>query len=268
MKDVQTIGAYAFYNCTSLKSIELGDGLDELRQHVFDGCENLQSIVIPQSVGNILDYAFNNCSMISDISITGNVYKVGDSAFVGCASLENFTVEHNDEILYASYTNYPTKYPEQFIWGTQYNENIKSLTLNRNVRGSLNFKGVEKLFVGKAEELYSVDLSKCDNLHYIYASSKNPCRYTPSFSTNQYMSVTVYVPTDALETYKAHTSWGEFWNIEPYDFPESIVDLVINDTETIVMPQYFRVDGTRLMEEPSNGLYIKKVGCNISKIIK
>lgn len=58
----EEIGALAFYNCTSLKEIEIPDGTVTIRDRAFSGCTLLQIVVIPQSVQRIRNYAFENCS--------------------------------------------------------------------------------------------------------------------------------------------------------------------------------------------------------------
>ena len=41
---LQKIGDYAFYNCTSLKSITLPSTLVEIGVDAFDGCRNLREV--------------------------------------------------------------------------------------------------------------------------------------------------------------------------------------------------------------------------------
>ena len=64
---ITEIKMWAFANCKNLASIILPSGIEEISSHVFDGCENLQYLQIPSSVRKIEDYALANCKMLSEI---------------------------------------------------------------------------------------------------------------------------------------------------------------------------------------------------------
>ena len=79
-KEVESIAAYAFYNCTNLETIYLAPVIGE---HAYDGCINVNSVGyysdIP--VNEIGDYAFNNCGF-SSYKITNPECVIADSEFV------------------------------------------------------------------------------------------------------------------------------------------------------------------------------------------
>lgn len=86
---VQGIGEYAFYNCSSLKSIELKDGLRIIAEGAFYGCYNMNSISIPvnSNLTAIGAKAFYYCEALSSFTLPVGVVTIGDSAFENCASL-------------------------------------------------------------------------------------------------------------------------------------------------------------------------------------
>ena len=49
---VISIGAYAFSDCTDLKTIELPSSVTSIGDYAFDGCSGLTSIFIPASVSS------------------------------------------------------------------------------------------------------------------------------------------------------------------------------------------------------------------------
>ena len=56
-----TIGSGAFYNCYSLTSISIPQGVTSIINDAFRACSSLTSISIPQGVTSIGNYAFNSC---------------------------------------------------------------------------------------------------------------------------------------------------------------------------------------------------------------
>ncbi len=78
---VTSIGEAAFYNCTSLKSITLPEGLTSIKTGAFSCCKYLTSIMIPDGVTNIGDVAFHSCTSLKSITLPDSVSKIGDGAF-------------------------------------------------------------------------------------------------------------------------------------------------------------------------------------------
>ena len=82
-----SIGDYAFYDCSSLTSINLPESLTSIGYRVFYGCSSLTYIIIPNGVTSIGDYAFYGCSSLTYIIIPNGVTSIGDYAFYGCSGL-------------------------------------------------------------------------------------------------------------------------------------------------------------------------------------
>ena len=82
---VTSIGSYAFYACTSLKSITIPSGLKAFGNNAFYRCNSLPGIVIPDGVTSIGSEAFYNCSKISEIIIPDSVISIGKNAFTICS---------------------------------------------------------------------------------------------------------------------------------------------------------------------------------------
>ncbi len=81
------IGAFAFENCTSLKTIDIPDATGAIGAAAFKGCSSLESISLPDNLIKIEDSTFFGCSSLNDVTIPSGVKNIGDSAFDGCEEL-------------------------------------------------------------------------------------------------------------------------------------------------------------------------------------
>ena len=92
---VNSIGIYAFYQCSSLSSITIPGGVISIGGNAFQSCCSLSSITIPNSVTNIDSYAFAGCYSLSSIIIPNGVKSIGNNAFYGCYSLTSITIPNS-----------------------------------------------------------------------------------------------------------------------------------------------------------------------------
>ena len=91
-QSTKVIASLAFYNCKSLTSIIIPDGVTSIGKSVFHNCTSLTSVEIPDSITSIGVNAFYNCSSLTCITIPDSVTSIGDSAFEDCSSLISITI--------------------------------------------------------------------------------------------------------------------------------------------------------------------------------
>ena len=114
MRDsVTSIGGSAFYGCSNLTSVTIGNSVTTIGNNAFYGCNALTNITIPDSVTSIGGSAFYCCTCIiqtengvhyvdkwvvdCDTSITGVSFRVdtkgiANYSFSGCDSLKYITI--------------------------------------------------------------------------------------------------------------------------------------------------------------------------------
>ncbi|MBP3551406.1 MAG: leucine-rich repeat protein [Alistipes sp.] len=84
---VTSIGRSAFWNCTKLTSVTIGNSVTKIGSEAFENCTSLTSVTIGNSVTSIGGYAFYSCSSLNRVTIGNSVTKIGKSAFYDCNRL-------------------------------------------------------------------------------------------------------------------------------------------------------------------------------------
>lgn len=114
---VTSIGENAFYNCSGLTSVTIGNGVTNIGRNAFFGTayynneSNWQDSVlyigkylikaktslsgnyeIKSGTLTIADYAFYGCSELTGVTISGSVTSIGNYAFYNCTSLQSIVI--------------------------------------------------------------------------------------------------------------------------------------------------------------------------------
>ena len=89
---LQSIGDYAFYGCKSLTSLTLPSSLQSIGEGAFCVCESLTSLTLPSSLQSIGDCAFDYCSSLRSLTLPSSLQSIGKEAFYGCKSLSSLTL--------------------------------------------------------------------------------------------------------------------------------------------------------------------------------
>lgn len=84
---LNTMGARAFGNCSSLNKVTLGTGLQAISERAFQNCVSLKEITVPANVKTIGKYAFYKCTGLRSVSLADGVSKIEDYAFYGVENL-------------------------------------------------------------------------------------------------------------------------------------------------------------------------------------
>ena len=90
---VTNIGDYAFYNCESLRDVDIGDNVTAIGKYAFTECNSLSRVDIGDSVTTIGAYAFDHCDSLSDVDIGDSVVAIGDYAFRRCDSMNSVDID-------------------------------------------------------------------------------------------------------------------------------------------------------------------------------
>lgn len=95
-QDILTIGDYAFYACTSLRNISIPSRTISIGSYAFAGTSNrpmsIETVTIPQgsNLSTIGIGAFYNCVSLDSFSLPANVSKINDYTFYNSRGLTQF----------------------------------------------------------------------------------------------------------------------------------------------------------------------------------
>ena len=93
--DVDSIGDYAFSDCSGLTSITIGNSVTSIGDYAFSDCSGLTSVTIGNSVTSIGEGAFDRCSGLKSVTIGNSVTSIGESAFYNCSDLTSITIPNS-----------------------------------------------------------------------------------------------------------------------------------------------------------------------------
>ena len=129
---VTRIGNFAFFNCSTLKSITIPNSVTSIGDRTFSLCTSLQHISIPSSVTRIGLRTFSDCSSLKNITIPYGVQSIGNGAFWCCASLESIVIP--DSVITIENYAFSSCYVLQSVWYTGTSSKKNNISIGSNNR--------------------------------------------------------------------------------------------------------------------------------------
>lgn len=214
---VEYIGEYAFSYATGLTEITLPYELREIGDGAFWGCEALITVRVDSKAIESAGKSFSN-SGLKEAIIGSGVERLPSDLFRGCRNLEKFTFDSRDESAYKELVIEP----ECFAYKSwDYTENITEFKFPI---GTVSV-GVD-VFNGAPERMEfpttfrQFEGMRYDNTMLIRKASKIDvtCRavvppagfeHLQCSGGTDFPNITVYVPEESVDAYKADTNgWG------------------------------------------------------------
>lgn len=91
---LRTIGESAFHS-SALKSVNLPEGLEVIKDSAFSGNTLLEEIYMPDTVTTLGKAAFRDCESMKTIRLSDNIETIHSSTFYGCDSLTYLKLPNN-----------------------------------------------------------------------------------------------------------------------------------------------------------------------------
>ena len=130
-ENVESFGAYAFFQCSSLKAIAFKDSIETLPVYLFSECTSLANVKLPANLKALSNHLFDACERLKSVDIPDGVTLIDRSAFEN-AGIETIVIPDTvTEIGDYAFENAP-------LTGITFGKNVEKL-------GSLVFWGCDKL---------------------------------------------------------------------------------------------------------------------------
>ena len=241
-------GYSPFYSVKTLQEVTISNSVTEIGYNAFYGCSGLMSVHISDlavwcrikfntDYTNPLRYAHHlylNNEEITDLLIPNSVTSIGSYAFIGCSGLESVAIGNSVTSI-----------------GTCAFEDCRSLT-NITLGNSVT-------------EIGNWAFAGCSGLTSLYSLNTTPPSIgSDNFTNNQYMTLNVYVPQEALTAYQSANRWKDFWNLQGFD-PTGIDVTLMNSGEKTIKAAYDL--GGKQLSQPQQGLNIVKMSDGTTKKI-
>ena len=85
---VTSIGRSAFEECRSMDSVIFaGNNVQEIGDWAFYNCHSLRSLTLPEGVEEIGRAAFFDCTYLNELTLPSTLKKIADNGFAGCEKL-------------------------------------------------------------------------------------------------------------------------------------------------------------------------------------
>ena len=130
-ENIESFGAYAFFQCSSLKAIVFNDSIENLPVYLFSECTSLANVKLPANLKALSNHLFDACESLKSVDIPDGVTLIDRSAFEN-AGIETIVIPDTvTEIGDYAFENAP----------------LTTVTFGKNIEklGSLVFWGCDKL---------------------------------------------------------------------------------------------------------------------------
>ncbi len=251
--EVTSIGNFAFYDCTELRTVSVPNSVTSIGDHAFHGCTKLGTVSIPNSVKLIGGYAFRDCSGLTSVNIPNSVRTIGASPFEDCANLKTVTINNNGLLsktysLNLKLSDFFGSQVENYIIGNEVTSigdyafydctELRTVSISNSVKsiGVSAFYGCSGLtsviIPNSVTSIRKYAFYNCTGLTSVTNLSTTPQEIY--YNDNVFSSYgTLFVLFGYSSVYKAKDVWKSFSIVELG--VESVLDHVTNDDGTLTV---------------------------------
>lgn len=256
----------AFACGISLTEVDLGSTIEYIGPSAFEACTSLKSITFPASIKYLGYRALENCHALEVINLPANLDAVPADLCTWCKSLKSITVPEgyrgiNFHAFWHCTSLVEVNLPStlEFIDGAAFSEctSLKSIVIPSNVKSiaSSAFCGctnLESITLPATCEIVGYETFVGTNLKQIICYSPVP----PALDERSFSNydATVYVPANAVDTYRADELWSRFDDIRAIvATPDLSGDGIVNVNDISILYDYVVGNSTALGDLNGDG---------------
>ena len=251
---IESIGATAFFECTTLTSLEIPSNITHIGSHAFKGCTSLTDIYIPNSVTSIAKYSFADCSSLSKIKLPDNLRIIEEQTFSRCSNLSKLIIPDSIRTIGDLAFAYCNK--------------LDTLTIGKSVTniGSAAFSGCKRLktIINFSDLVFKKGATNYGEVAYNADKIINADGHIDQYyfkETEKYISLIAYLGNDNA-LLLPNTYNKKAYTIGDYAFQNlpNIIAVTIPDSVTSIGEKAFY--GCNKLESITMGKNITTIGCS------
>lgn len=272
---VTAIGQGTFVRCWTLTDVTVPQGITKIDEGAFAFCRKLKRLEMPESVNKLGNYTFYFCLSLTNLIFSKNITVIPKAAIFGAGYYEIGLESESPNLRLYNYNNI---------------EEIKDDAFGRSAVSEFDFSitkipGSDKLganiftdsYIQEitlpttwADADYAVLLSKiCDGgvpqkLTRLILDRDVPPTVDAAQASDipeaLYSQVALEVPQGSVDDYRESAFWSRFNNIKVLGIG-SVPESVEEDAT------YYTIEGLPLKGEPEHGIFIRRQGNKVEKVI-
>ena len=237
---VKEIGEWCFTLCDQLETISVPSSVKSIGRHAFNGCKSLKNVQLAEGLESIDRYAFTNCPALESLHIPATVKFVGRNVVEDSPNLKSLTVapgnavydsrnggniiyETDNDAIVAVSPNAPIPVGVETIgdYAFAYCSDRQSVILPEGVKVLGNYAFLHCWSLHTITIPESVNkigyrtFDSCEGFESVVAMSAEPCQMNDeAFTPGVYRRAILYVPDEAVESYRNAEGWKNFANIK------------------------------------------------------
>ncbi len=216
---VTGIDQHAFTNSQQLASVSMPNTITFIGQGAFSADTLLSSITIPSSVDSIGSYAFMYCTGLTSLAIPSSVKTIGFHAFAGCNGVTSVTVDSEN-------TTFDSRDNCNAIIETAsntlvagFNNTVIPSSVTSIGNGAFALSSLTSIVIPESVTRIGRAIIEFTEIRSMTCFAVTPPDIVCVFNEHEdhrYDELTLYVPMESLEAYRAHEEWGKLTHIVPF----------------------------------------------------
>lgn len=210
---------------STLRTIDIPDGITEIGNYAFSGCGSLTTVKLPSTLTSLGDHAFGWTDSLKTLNIPVSCTNIADTCFEGSGltsitlpvinnkTLNNYLIPETLQrlVLISNASRIlPNSFASSFTNITYLNANDSMIT-TIGVSAFYNCRTLSEVYLPSTiTTIYSGAFNECTKLTKFQIKSTTPPILNSTAFTNTNSTFKIYVPASSVSDYKTTENWSTF----------------------------------------------------------